>query len=32
MQSATRIVGDMTDRWTKKGREQEMKALCVPVG
>ena len=26
---ATRIVGDVTDRWTKKGREREMEALSA---
>jgi hypothetical protein len=31
MHYATRIVGNVTDRWTKKGREQEMEALSAAV-
>ena len=31
MQYTTRIVGNLTDRWTKKGREQEMETLSAAV-
>jgi hypothetical protein len=30
-QYATRLVGNVTDRWTKKGREREMEALSATV-
>jgi hypothetical protein len=28
---ATRVVGNVTDRWTKKGREKEMHALSATI-
>jgi hypothetical protein len=30
-QYATRLVGNVTDRWTKKGQEKEMEALSATV-
>ena len=30
-QYATRIVGNVTDRWTKKGQAREMEALSASV-
>jgi hypothetical protein len=28
---AARLVGNVTDRWTKKGREREMEALSATI-